>query len=392
MADSTRRDFLAASGTLAAGLWIGEPALAAGSGEVKAEVLSTKIISHQRNLYHGWPTLTRRKNGELILVWSGGRELHVCPFGRVDLMRSHDNGETWSFPRTVIDGPIDDRDAGVLETAKGTLLVTTFTSLAYEPGLVKAQADAKAGKANWDEAKLTRWLAAHNRIPAGQRRKQLGNWMIRSTDGGLTWSERFRVPLNSPHGPIQLKDGRILYAGKALWTEEGRIGVATSEDDGETWKWLATIPTRKGDDPGQYHELHAAETPSGRIIAQIRNHNTQTSGETLQSHSDDGGKTWSVPKTTGVWGYPSHLLRLRDGRILMSHGHRRGPIGNQARLSKDDGRTWSKPIVISSDAKSSDLGYPTTVELDDGSLVTIWYERRPESHLALLRQAHWKLA
>ncbi|MBC8288880.1 MAG: exo-alpha-sialidase, partial [Planctomycetes bacterium] len=374
MADSTRRDFLAASGTLAAGLWIGEPALAAGSGEVKAEVLSTKIISHQRNLYHGWPTLTRRKNGELILVWSGGRELHVCPFGRVDLMRSHDNGETWSFPRTVIDGPIDDRDAGVLETAKGTLLVTTFTSLAYEPGLVKAQADAKAGKANWDEAKLTRWLAAHNRIPAGQRRKQLGNWMIRSTDGGLTWSERFRVPLNSPHGPIQLKDGRILYAGKALWTEEGRIGVATSEDDGETWKWLATIPTRKGDDPGQYHELHAAETPSGRIIAQIRNHNTQTSGETLQSHSDDGGKTWSVPKTTGVWGYPSHLLRLRDGRILMSHGHRRGPIGNQARLSKDDGRTWSKPIVISSDAKSSDLGYPTTAVLADGSLVTIWHE------------------
>jgi len=390
MSDSTRREFLAASGSLAAGLWIGGDARAAGSN-VKAEVLSTKLISHQRNLYHGWPTLTRRKNGELILVWSGGRELHVCPFGQVHLMRSSDNGETWSFPRTVIDGPIDDRDAGVLETAKGTLLVTTFTSLAYEPGLMAAKVKAEQGKATWDEAKLTRWLAAHNRIPAEQRQQQLGNWMIRSTDDGLTWSERYRVPLNSPHGPIQLKDGRILYAGKALWTEEGRIGVAASEDDGETWKWLATIPTRKGDDHKQYHELHAVETPSGRIIAQIRNHNTQTSGETLQSHSDDGGKTWSVPKTTGVWGYPSHLLRLRDGRILMSHGHRRGPIGNQARLSEDDGHTWSGPLLISSDAKSSDLGYPTTVELDDNSLITVWYERRPESHLAQLRQAHWKL-
>ena len=76
----------------------------------------------------------------------------------------------------------------------------------------------------------------------------------------------------------------------------------------------------------------------------------------------------------------------------MSHGHRRGPIGNQARLSEDDGRTWSKPIVISSDATSSDLGYPSTVELDDGSFVTVWYERRPDNPLAQLRQAHWKLA
>ena len=38
-----------------------------------------------------------------------------------------------------MDGPIDDRDAGVLETAKGTILITTFTSLAYEPILTKAE-------------------------------------------------------------------------------------------------------------------------------------------------------------------------------------------------------------------------------------------------------------
>ncbi|MDA0589604.1 MAG: sialidase family protein [Planctomycetota bacterium] len=393
MPSSTRRDFLATTGTLAAGLWVAPAALiAAPTGEAKIKILSTKIISQQPEIYHGWPTLTRRANGELILVWSGGRELHVCPFGRVDLMRSHDNGETWSYPQTVIDGPIDDRDAGVLETAKGTLLVTTFTSLAYAPGLAQAGAAAKAGKPTWEDAKLKRWLAAHNRISEEQRNQQLGNWMIRSTDGGLEWSARYRVPLNSPHGPLQLSDGRILYAGKALWTEEGRIGVAESKDDGQSWSWLATIPTRKGDDLSQYHELHAVETSGGRLIAQIRNHNAHSNYETLQSVSEDGGKTWSEPESTGVWGYPSHLLRLRDGRILMSHGHRRGPIGNQARLSEDDGRTWSKPIVISSDATSSDLGYPSTVELDDGSFVTVWYERRPDNPLAQLRQAHWKLA
>ena len=66
----------------------------------------------------GWPTLARCRNGQLLLVCSGGREAHVCPFGRVELMRSHDQGQTWTWPEIVMDGPIDDRDAGVLETAK----------------------------------------------------------------------------------------------------------------------------------------------------------------------------------------------------------------------------------------------------------------------------------
>ena len=45
----------------------------------------------------------------------------------------HHHGIFWTWPEVVLDGPIDDRDAGVLETRQGTLLITTFTSLAYEP-------------------------------------------------------------------------------------------------------------------------------------------------------------------------------------------------------------------------------------------------------------------
>ena len=98
-----------------------------------AKISATRVISQLPDLYHGWPTLAQGKSGELLLVCSGGREAHVCPFGRTDFMRSSDGGETWSFPRVVMDGPIDDRDAGVLETAKGSILITNFTSLAYEP-------------------------------------------------------------------------------------------------------------------------------------------------------------------------------------------------------------------------------------------------------------------
>ena len=308
-------------------------------------------------------------------------------------MRSKDDGETWSWPRTLLDGPIDDRDAGVLETAKGSLLVTTFTSLAYESyELNKALARKPHEEGAWSAEKLERWQAAHNRISADQRQAELGQWMIRSTDGGVTWSGRYPSIVNSPHGPIQLSDGRLLYAGKVLWTGEGEVGVCESKDDGKTWQWLADIPTRAGDDAKKsYHELHTVEANDGRLIVHIRNHNMVNERETLQCESNDGGKFWTTPHSIDVWGLPSYLTKLKDGRLLMTYGHRRNPYGNQARISEDHGRSWSEALMISEDGKGGDLGYPSTVQLGDGSLVTVWYEKMKGSTNAILRQARWTL-
>jgi hypothetical protein len=385
----TRREMLQASTVATAAVLLrGRPAAAAP----KAEVLETKVISHQPELYNGWPTVARRKCGQLLVVCSGGREAHVCPFGRVEMMRSDDEGRTWGWPCVLLDTEIDDRDSGVLETAKGTILVTTFTSLAYESyNLAKAEKIKPGEPGAWAPERLARWQAAHNRLPAEKRKEMLGEWMLRSTDGGATWSAPYRCQVNSPHGPFQLADGRVLYAGKELWHGDHRNGVCESKDDGQSWQWLATIPTREGDRPDSYHELHGVETTDGRLVVQIRNHNKQNSGETLQTESSDGGKTWSTPHTIGVWGLPSHLLRLQDNRLLMTYGHRRPPYGNQARVSEDGGRTWSEPMILSGDGLGGDLGYPSTVQLKDGSLLSVWYEAMKGYRGAVLRQARWKL-
>ncbi|MBI1897200.1 MAG: exo-alpha-sialidase [Acidobacteria bacterium] len=338
-----------------------------------------RTISRQPHLYHGWPTVARRANGDLVLVWSGGREAHVCPFGRVEWMVSRDEGESWSWPRVLLDSDIDDRDAGVVETARGTILVTTFTSLAFENVQTKG----------WPADRLARWQAVRERLSPEQRKAQLGCWMLRSTDGGVSWSKPYRVPVNSPHGPVAVSGGRLLYAGKDLWGT-GRAGISESIDDGLTWHWLGQIPARPGDRVEDYHELHLAEA-GNRLLVHIRNHNPENRGETLQSESDDRGRTWSPPRPIGVWGLPSHLLRLREHRLLMSYGHRRKPFGNQARVSADGGRTWSAALTLSGDGASGDLGYPSTVELRDGHLLTVWYERRPDSSHAVLRQLKWRL-
>ncbi|HUG18865.1 MAG TPA: sialidase family protein [Planctomycetaceae bacterium] len=385
MSDTSRRSFLKLSAGFAAGAFVG-PRLVRGAAP-GFELIETKVISPDDGIYRGWPSVTRTKNGELVCVCSGGRESHVCPFGRVEMFVSKDDGASWSGPRTLIDGPIDDRDAGVLETAKGTLLVTTFTSLAYVPILEKAEANPDS----WDKDRLARWQAVHNKLTVAQRQAELGVWMIRSTDGGKTWTEPYSSIVNSPHGPIQLKDGRLLYPGKELWHGEKRVGVAVSHDDGQSWEWLADIPTREGDSRAEYHELHGVETADGKLVVHIRNHNANHARETLQTESSDGGKTWSIPRSIGVWGLPSFLTRLQDDRLLMSYGHRRAPLGNQARLSEDGGKTWGEPLPISADGVSGDLGYPSTVQLEDGSLLTIWYEKMQEFPHAVLRQAKWKL-
>src|SRR5262245_28433627 len=118
----TRRSFLGTATGLALATTIPRPLRAAKPAitVLETKVISGNVISRQRRQYHGWPTLTRRKNGQLVVACSGGREQHVCPFGRVEMIVSNDQGATWSWPRVVLDSAIDDRDAGVLETARGT--------------------------------------------------------------------------------------------------------------------------------------------------------------------------------------------------------------------------------------------------------------------------------
>lgn len=361
------------------------PAYAASAPNARVE--SIEVISKQPGLYHAWPTMIRRSSGELFAVYSGGREGHHCPFGRLELTRSRDGGRTWSWPQIILDTPIDDRDAGICETARGTLLVTTFTAVAFEKHLAEAK--------GWDADRTERWSAVLRSSTPEQRRALTGKWMIRSTDGGATWTPPYAVPVSTPHGPVTLADGRLLFIGTKTG---GGIALCSSSDDGLTWKELAMLAPRAGDDARLYYEPHLVETATGRLIAHLRNHNPANERETLQTESVDGGRTWTPPRPIGVWGLPSFLTRLRDGRLLMSYGYRRLPRGNHVRVSEDNGQTWSEPIVLSNDG-TGDIGYPSTVEMPGGEMLTLWYESKysgsipvklPPPPYSVLRLARWR--
>jgi hypothetical protein len=72
-------------------------------------------------------------------------------------------------------------------------------------------------------------------------------------------------------------------------------------------------------------------------------------------------------------GNPASLIRLRDGRVCLTYGHRAEPFGIRARLSQDDGRTWGPEIALRSDGGGRDIGYPRSVHRPDGKVVTVYY-------------------
>ena len=176
--------------------------------------------------------------------------------------------------------------------------------------------------------------------------------------------------------------------GSAAAGDPFRAWVLRSEDAGERWD-MVTMAYDGGVHP--FNESSLLYLPSGRIVALVRIASASKSvpvGEKFlwQTHSDDGGKTWSDVKRTRMWGYPPQLLLLENGDVLCSYGHRRAPYGVRACLSRDGCETWDvdNEIVLRDDGlttdgavvgkgASSDLGYPRTVELSDGSLFTVYY-------------------
>lgn len=363
------------------------------------DVHEIKQISSHRS-YHGWPTITRRRNGELLVAVSAGRYGHICPFGQVHLLRSADDGKTWT-QRMIVNTALDDRDAGVLETAKGTLVMNWFTSTAWWHYLQVAEEKGEVcggpADAFFAQCQKIRALLGPEII-----KSELGPWVIRSEDGGTKWSKKINPCVGAPHGPIQLADGRLLYVGNVKGSTAGKAGspygpslaVAESRDDARTWRVIAPIPVRKGDLASNYHEPHMVETGDGRLVVHIRNHNEQDKGVILQCESRDGGKSWSEPHATGLLGLPAHLLRLKDGRLLTTYGYRHDPYGNRIAVSNDHGRTWSRPIALSAEAARRDIGYPSSIELPDGTMLSVWYEAlpcdaTPGRRMAVVRMARW---
>ena len=58
-----------------------------------ANIHWSRSICKEPGNYLAWPTVIYTAEGELLVVFSGNRDEHVCPFGKTELIRSSDSGK-----------------------------------------------------------------------------------------------------------------------------------------------------------------------------------------------------------------------------------------------------------------------------------------------------------
>jgi hypothetical protein len=354
--------------------------------------------------YFGWPTVARTQDGTLVVAASGLRNAHVCPFGRTVLCVSRDRGETWTAPWVVNDYAVDDRDAGIVSPAPGTLVVSWFSS---DTRISTAMEDLDS----WEDArKQALYRDGLRRITDDSAGARTGFWIRKSGDFGETWNEPVRVALTAPHGPIVLSDGRLLFFGKG---DLGRladtetlyldIGAMVSDDLGDNWMPLGSVPLADGTDGNNYYEPHVVELERDHLLGLIRFQDWKEDEGKLerkgyvpfsiaQTVSRDGGKTWTKAVPLGFHGSPPHVIKHSSGVLVCVYGYRKEPYGQRVMLSSDDGASWDYHYILRDDGPDSDLGYPSSVELDDGSIFTVYYQKvsSPEEQCGLL-WSRWRL-
>jgi len=330
MSPRTAMGFLAACLVVGMAAAAEEPARLLKSGE--------RIVALRDGGY--FPVMVKLRDGSLGAVVRGGAP-HIGRAGRLDFLRSTDGGRTWSAPVVAADSEWDDRNPALGQMPDGTLVLAYAEARSYRPD---GTFDLKAGP----------YVA----------------FLVTSCDGGKTWSAKrpleSPIPNPSPYGKINVtKDGTAVMTLYEM--PSNRVGLLRSRDSGKTWGDWTLLPG--------HDETQAIELPDGRWLAFTRIEEPGEAG-LLLSESRDAGRTWpETRKLLKARQWPYDVTVLTSGHLLLSFGSRLGQFGAGVVLSTDAGKTWDADhaVLVGWDSLNTDTGYPSTVQLDDGAIVTMYY-------------------
>jgi len=333
---------------------------------------SGEVVIHVKPQRHlAFVGVTKLSLGDLLVVYRHGAG-HVDPEGQILLQRSRDDGATWSEPEVVIDSERDDRDPSINQLPDGRVILNYFSSLCDAP---------------WDEVHRAQWGLRNS--------KEIGkhNWGVsevrtalkHSDDDGRTWSEEIRTGIDGlhPSEPVEMLSNGVLVMpvyGRSD-TSRSAAQLLESPDRGATWRPYSVIY----DDPtGRLTagEPTVMEMAPGHVLCHFRTTGSSRCdpGTIYQTESTDYGKTWSEPERLPLWGHPQSFVRLKNGGLISTYGHRRHPLGFRACYSPN-GTHWdpNEEVVALHTGEHGDLGYPSGVELDDGRVFIAAYHN-DESH------------
>jgi len=291
--------------------------------------------------------------GDWLLMFPEGQHYGSAKGRKVNDMlafRSSDQGRTWQGP-TIAFGPEQNHHGFIPFIPKGSRRIYAFGTQPIP------------GKYDWQHGQ------AEN-APIGYR------W---SDDDGRTWSDVVLIrPTNDPdfrgmsvmrmceteRGTWLLGSHAADWSVKPLTT---RQYLLRSEDQGQTW---TVLPDKRpngwfAEGFSRMDEGRPIALGGDRVLALFRT----PEGHLWAARSNDDGRTWTPPAPTPLVhpDAPPMLFHLADGKTLVAFHHNRHSqreyTGLQAKmegmkdraelwvsLSRDEGRTWSKPRFVLANA------------------------------------------
>jgi hypothetical protein len=299
-----------------------------------------------------FPVILATPSDEVLVVLRGGAP-HIGIGGRLDLVRSDDAGATWSKPNVIVDSDKDDRNPSFGRASDGTLMLGYHWQAGYD------------NNGKWNPG------------PYKQDTK-----VTRSHDNGLSWEEPEFLNIeiqrgNSPFGKMFKDNKGILYMpiygaknperGVRISFDTTYTFLISSKDNGKTWSDVIEVA-------GGVNEADYLILPNGEWLCAAR---SQKRGEQAiyLYRSADNGRSWTEPiRVTEAKEHPPDLTRLSDGTLMLIFGVRHQPFSIQGIVSRDSGHTWLKTrLLFADDLPGTDIGYPSTVRLSHGRIITVYY-------------------
>jgi sialidase-1 len=237
-------------------------------------------------------------------------------------------------------------------------------------------------------------------------------WILHSTstDGGRNWSE-FRQMDTTPHvaaspcsSPIIRLQGGVLAQPYERWKTYNdptpghpAAHLRFSYDGGDSWPDAVTVAQHPDNRLAYWDQRLAVHPTTGQWVAMFWTHDF-TAGVDLDVHIGWGsvdGKTWSLPRGTGLPGQHCQPLSLGDNRLVAVYTQRHTPPGIAMSLSNDFGQTWERSqdlMVYDSTAGTESgtsaarsqaelwrdmelwrFGHPRAVLLPNGEVFVVFY-------------------
>ena len=290
-----------------------------------------------------WPNLALLPNGEVAAALYN-KPSHGFGCGDIELWVSEDGGRMWRYRSTISDHS-DHPEHVRMNHAVGLNMRGEIVVLAsgYSAGRDLPHLDVQVCVSQ-DQG--NRWERSSWDAPCETGNVPFGD-IVCQPDGAL---------VAALYGTVYADNG----------TGERAVYSHRSTDHGHTWGEPKLIAATRG-------ETALVRLRSGKWLAAARMDYSPYALVLFASPND--ALDWQeIGPITLPAQQPGHLLELRDGRILLTYGSRAINLyGVGARISEDEGASWSIARPLVNVPGPTDCGYPSSVELEDGTIVTAYY-------------------